>query len=260
MELALFRGMVKFVLTTRAEGNFQPISNGFTQRMEKALQGAGANDGFSIRTNFTNTVIKDVSLDFSPQNITFWRSNCLADAVITERRKRALIIHNADCPVGILFDAFRNRLCLAHLGLNNLYRKSGDISTLEAAVRALKTDPQKILFWFGGGIQKCCYGYEKGELTEDLKKKFGENVVESVVEKGPALGKEAIDLHRIIFKEALRLKLDLKPTIETTRCASCWGVEKVTDCQMGHYWSNVRDQKSDGQKFRPRNAALAIMV
>ena len=268
MEVDLFRGAVKFILTTRAEGNFHPASDGFGQRMEKVLRSMKAKDCFSLRTGFTNIVLEDEDLTFnSYYQDLIWRNASQADAVFTNQRKRALAIHNADCPVGVLFDVYRHRLGFVHLGLANLYREFNsaeiysDQSSLEMVFKEMGGDAQNIIFWFGGGAQKCCYGKNPQNendqrLISRLIKRFGKDVCSEVVSSGPRMGFTAIDLHKIILKEAYRLKLNLELTIETVLCASCLGLERNIDCEPGHYWSNIRDRKN----YRSRNAAIAMMA
>lgn len=250
MQKFLFDNRVRLLMTNAKMGDFHPLSENFMDRLDPILDRLGATHCISPASNFTNNVFVDVESYLEK----FTRSPEYADAVITRNSHRALMITVADCFVGVVFDPDKMGLALVHLGLKNIYREDGSPSALENTVNIMRgrNKKKKLLFWFGGGIGGCCYGIDDEVFVAKLKKRFGNVSVFGLVEKGPRRGYLAIDLHNIIYDEAIRLNLEVCNGHGSDCCSSCHPYP-------GHFFSNVRDPEAKSDKLRPRNGVFAMM-
>ena len=247
LNIDLFGGQVKFVLTDKLMGDFRGQADGMYSRLKSVLKEIKAIDCIRFRVGrFTNKVVEDekININFAHDHLGLV-AGCV-DGFITERRQEAILMTAADCWSGVLFDKLNHRLCLVHLGLKNLYREDGGQSTLAMAVEKMtkSCDVGDLLFWFGGGVQACCYGTNDIDFLEKLQKKFSETRVSvGYVQKGPRQTLSSISLFNIILDEASRLGLYPAASLEGIICTSC----------SGEYWSHVRGDKE-------RNAAMAVML
>ena len=256
LNLNLFNGQVKFVLTDKLMGDFRLQADGTYSRLKPVLKEIKAVDCIGFRAGrFTNKVVEDekININFAYNHLGLVTG--YADGFITERRHQAILMTAADCWSGVLFDKLNHRLCLVHLGLRNLYREDGSQSTLAVAVEkmAKRCPREDLLFWFGGGIQRCCYGFSETDLIllSKLQEKFPSGVITgALVRKGPRAKNEAVavNLFDIIASEALNL--GLRPTITPAShfCTSC--SKTGNDYE---FWSHVRGDKE-------RNAAMVVML
>ncbi len=253
MQKFLFNNQVRLLMTNVKMGDFNPLSENFMDRLNPVLDRLEATSCVSPASDFTNNIYIDT--DISGER--FMRSPDYADAVITKNHQRALMIATADCFSGVIFDPKKMGLALVHLGLRNIYREDGSPSTLEKVVEVMRS--KNLLFWFGGGIGNCCYGFEDEKLLSKLRRRYGNLSVSDIVQKGPRKGFYAVDLHNIIFDEAIRLKLEICTDRMTDLCTSCYAHPNPNGEGFGHFFSNVRDPEAKSGKLRPRNGVFVMM-
>ena len=253
MQKFLFNNAVHLLMTNRKMGDFHPLSENFRDRLNPVLDRLGAIYCLNPVSDFTNRVFVDVEIH--PGQFT--RSPDFADAIVTKNSHRALMIATADCFAGVVFDPGKRGLALVHLGLKSIYREDGDRSVLENVVRIM--GGKNMLFWFGGGIGNCCYGINDPVFIEKIKDRFGSLSVNGEVEKGPRRGFPAIDLHNIIYNEAVGLGLEVCSDRTSDICTSCYAHPNPNGEGFGRFFSNVRDSEAGSGVLRPRNGVFVMM-
>jgi len=258
----IFGGRVRLLIPDRSWGDFNPNSQQGSAAIQTALRELRADDCISPKLACTNKVATE-KWSYSRPFTSFWKTEAEADAIITQWPSRAIMINTADCWSGVLYSPDPYALCLVHLGIHNLYRKDGSPTTLAAAVQAMRGPPisaKELLFWFGGGIHRCCYGYDEGEFLDNLRKRYGPMAAVGLAVNGPSAGKIAVSLNFTIWQEAGRLGLQVEQTLESDICTSCDGLHNPAAVEFGNYWSHIRSIALGTKEPRPRNGVFAIMA
>lgn len=216
--------------------------------------------------DFTNRV---VAFGYSPFNFNIhkltpeenlWRTYESADGgIVCGMYWIGLVIYNADCHIGIIFDHYLRKLCLVHLGLGYFFREDSSPSILENAIKAMGSSADNLLFWFGGGIGPCCNGYNHTdpknlERAQKIQNKFSKDVIKGEVKYGPRKGQVAYHNGLMIIR--LAEEIGFKEIQFDLTCTSCHGLTDPNVADYGTYFSNVRDL----EKRSKRNCFMAKML
>jgi len=112
-----------------------------------------------------------------------------ADAAVTGARDEACVIMTADCLPVLFCDAEGTRVAAAHAGWRGLAA-----GVLEATVKAMDTEPGKMLAWFGPAIGPSAY-----EVGDELRQTFitHDAAAASAFKPGRSTGKWWCDLYML---------------------------------------------------------------
>lgn len=253
---AIFGGSVEFVFSGREFGDCQFSNPGSLKNIADLRQRVGGEGFFAPWVNFTNKIEELKNLKILGDGANVIRTRESADGGIIDTPDLWLMINNADCHIGLIYDAENHRLCLIHLGLMCFHRLDGSPSIIENAICKLNVFVKRLQFWVGCGIGPCCNGYNVNwKYRQSVIEKFPD-CVGGLVQKGPRRGQEAYDNLKMIVTQARQLGFD-HIEIEDT-CSSCHGVEKDESSDLGTFFSNVRDLSTP--KKKSRNSFIARLA
>ena len=148
---------------------------------------------------------------------------------------------------------------LAQGSLDCLAPPAGQASVIQTiqAQRKLKGFRGRIHFYFGGGIQQCCYGFEDArEVSARLESRYARLTLPcrmGLATKGPRRGRSSVDLREVFVSEvSVVFAGDDSGRIRLTAdrlCTSCYSSPE----NSRELWSDIYDGGSDRTPQDPRN-------
>jgi len=145
----------------------------------------------------------------------------IGDAAVTRKPGQVLAVLVADCVPVLLADAAGRAVAVAHAGWRGL-----SAGVIEAAVRALAIDPQRLRAWIGPGI-----GPAHFEVGEEVRAAFCGHDPQAAVafERNPR-GRWQCDLYRLVEQRLAR-----------SGVTSITGERRCTYAQSASFYSFRRD-------------------
>ena len=261
----IFDSRLEIAISGKALGDCHPKHEGGIRRIWQVGDFLGIGTILAPSLAFTNgaarfrqTDILLKSSDWHDEALNFYRTKTSADGVWLDFPrpdwKYGLVIANADCHVGVVYNPKTRAIMMLHLGLKCFCRDDGSDSILAQARQI--GEFKDLWLWAGLGIGPCCNGYnltvpENAARAEKIRKEFGNGVIGAPLVAGPRKGQISFDNLGMIRAQALKLGFGKVQYDET--CTSCHGLVDPNKRRGCTFFSNVRD-------WAKTNARNCVMV
>lgn len=120
------------------------------------------------------------------------------DAIITDKKNVALVIHTADCVPITYVDTVNKAIGNAHCGWRGTYENLAKI-TLDAMTQKFGTNPKDVICTIGPAICFECYEVSE-ELYNNFKERFG--FIDAMTEKNGSFFLDLMNINRHILENA----------------------------------------------------------